>query len=61
MAKKVNDVSFEEAFQFIRKVGLAAHKYGSTSGRLEAFHNGQLVLRNGELQTDVAAGKPIRR
>ena len=33
MAKKVNDVSFEEAFQFIRKVGRAAHKYGSTSGR----------------------------
>ena len=40
MAKKVNDVSIEEAFQFIMKVGLAAHKYGSTFGRLEAFLNG---------------------
>ena len=30
-------VSFEEAWQFIVKVGLAAHRYGSTAGRLEMF------------------------
>lgn len=30
-------VSFEEAWQFIVKVGLAAHRYGSTAGRLESF------------------------
>ena len=30
-------VSFDEAWNFIVKVGVAAHKYGSTSGRLEAF------------------------
>lgn len=30
-------VSFDEAWNFILKVGVAAHKYGSTSGRLEAF------------------------
>ena len=32
-----NSVPFEDAFDFIRKVGMAAHKYGSTSGRLEGF------------------------
>jgi uncharacterized membrane protein YjjP (DUF1212 family) len=30
-------VSFEDAWQFIVRVGLAAHRYGSTSGRLESF------------------------
>jgi uncharacterized membrane protein YjjP (DUF1212 family) len=30
-------VSFEDAWQFIVKVGLAAHRYGSTAGRLESF------------------------
>ncbi len=30
-------VSFEAAWQFIVKVGLAAHRYGSTAGRLELF------------------------
>jgi uncharacterized membrane protein YjjP (DUF1212 family) len=30
-------IPFDEAFQFIKKVGLAAHKYGSTSGRLQFF------------------------
>ena len=30
-------VPFDEAFQFIKKVGLTAHKYGSASGRLESF------------------------
>ncbi len=30
-------VSFEDAWQFIFKVGLAAHRYGSTAGRLESF------------------------
>jgi uncharacterized membrane protein YjjP (DUF1212 family) len=30
-------VSFDDAWRFILKVGLAAHKYGSTSGRLESF------------------------
>ena len=30
-------VPFEEAWQFIVKVGLAAHRYGSTAGRLETF------------------------
>jgi uncharacterized membrane protein YjjP (DUF1212 family) len=30
-------VSFDDAWNFIMKVGLAAHKYGSTSGRLESF------------------------
>jgi uncharacterized membrane protein YjjP (DUF1212 family) len=33
-------VSFEEAWQFIVKVGLAAHRYGSTAGRLESFLTG---------------------
>jgi uncharacterized membrane protein YjjP (DUF1212 family) len=30
-------VPFEEAFQFIKKVGFTAHKYGSTSNRLEVY------------------------
>ena len=30
-------VSFEDAWRFIVKVGLAAHRYGSTAGRLESF------------------------
>ena len=30
-------VPFEDAWQFILRVGAAAHKYGSTSTRLEAF------------------------
>jgi uncharacterized membrane protein YjjP (DUF1212 family) len=30
-------VNFDEAWHFILKVGLAAHKYGSTSTRLEYF------------------------
>jgi len=30
-------VSFEEAWRFIKKVGIAAHKYGSTATRLESF------------------------
>ncbi|MDB4270863.1 threonine/serine exporter family protein [bacterium] len=30
-------VSFDEAWRFILKVGVAAHKYGSTSNRLEFF------------------------
>ena len=30
-------VSFEEAWQFIVKVGLAAHRYGSTAAHLESF------------------------
>ncbi len=30
-------VPFEDAWQFIVKVGLAAHRYGSTAGRLESF------------------------
>jgi uncharacterized membrane protein YjjP (DUF1212 family) len=33
-------VSFEDAWQFIVKVGLAAHRYGSTAGRLESFLQG---------------------
>jgi len=33
-------VSFEESWQFIVKVGLAAHRYGSTAGRLESFLSG---------------------
>ena len=30
-------VSFDDAWVFILKVGVAAHKYGSTSTRLESF------------------------
>jgi uncharacterized membrane protein YjjP (DUF1212 family) len=30
-------VPFADAWQFIVKVGLAAHRYGSTAGRLETF------------------------
>jgi uncharacterized membrane protein YjjP (DUF1212 family) len=30
-------ISFDDAWQFILKVGVAAHKYGSTSARLESF------------------------
>ena len=30
-------VPFQDAWQFIVKVGLAAHRYGSTAGRLESF------------------------
>ena len=30
-------VSFDQAWQFIRKVGVAAHKYGATTTRLESF------------------------
>jgi uncharacterized membrane protein YjjP (DUF1212 family) len=33
-------VSFEDAWRFIVKVGLAAHRYGSTAGRLESFLEG---------------------
>jgi len=33
-------VSFDDAWNFIIKVGLAAHKYGSTSGRLEFLLKG---------------------
>lgn len=31
------NVDFAEAWKFIVKVGLAAHRYGSTAGRLEGF------------------------
>ncbi|KOE77882.1 threonine/serine ThrE exporter family protein [Vibrio aestuarianus] len=34
---KPSDVSFEDAWQFIVKVGIAAHKYGSTATRIESF------------------------
>ncbi|ULQ51162.1 threonine/serine exporter family protein [Flavihumibacter fluvii] len=34
---KGSKVSFDDAWRFIVKVGLAAHKYGSTSGRLASF------------------------
>lgn len=30
-------VSFEDAWHFIIKIGLAAHRYGSTATRLESF------------------------
>ena len=30
-------VSFDDAWGFIKKVGIAAHNYGSTSARLESF------------------------
>ena len=30
-------VSFDEAWRFIKKVGIAAHNYGSASARLESF------------------------
>jgi len=33
-------VAFEDAWKFIVQVGLAAHRYGSTAGRLEAFLKG---------------------
>lgn len=33
------ETSFEDVLFFIKKVGLAAHKYGSTSARLESFLN----------------------
>jgi len=33
-------VSFDDAWNFIMKVGLAAHKYGATSGRLEFLLKG---------------------
>jgi uncharacterized membrane protein YjjP (DUF1212 family) len=33
-------VSFDDAWNFIMKVGLAAHKYGATSGRLEFLLRG---------------------
>lgn len=33
-------VSFEEAWRFIVKIGLAAHRYGSTASRLESFLEG---------------------
>ncbi len=36
-------VSFDEAWRFILKVGVAAHKYGSTSTRLESFLSGLSV------------------
>ena len=32
--------SFEEVYHFLQKVGVAAHKYGSTSTRLETFLDG---------------------
>lgn len=32
-----SNVSFEDAWQFIIRVGVAAHRYGSTAIRLEAF------------------------
>ena len=34
---KGSKVSFDDAWGFIKKVGIAAHKYGSTSARLESF------------------------
>ncbi|MBU1009996.1 MAG: threonine/serine exporter family protein [Bacteroidetes bacterium] len=34
---KGSKVSFDDAWGFINKVGIAAHKYGSTSARLESF------------------------
>jgi uncharacterized membrane protein YjjP (DUF1212 family) len=34
---EVPKVSFDDAWRFILKVGVAAHKYGSTSARLESF------------------------
>lgn len=40
------DDSFEEVFEIIKKVGITAHKYGSTSTRLEAFLN-ELASRFG--------------
>ncbi|MGS0693355.1 hypothetical protein [Shewanella sp. 0m-4] len=30
-------IAFDDALQFIIKVGLAAHKYGSTASRLQSF------------------------
>ena len=33
-------VSFDEAWEFIVKVGVAAHQYGSTSTRVEYFLSG---------------------
>jgi uncharacterized membrane protein YjjP (DUF1212 family) len=35
--KVLPKVGFEDAWKFIVKVGLAAHRYGSTAGRLEGF------------------------
>ena len=32
-----SEVSFDDAWRFILKVGVAAHKYGSTANRLESF------------------------
>ena len=37
---KTSKIPFEEAWRFILKVGVAAHKYGSTSTRLESFLTG---------------------
>jgi len=34
------NIPFDEAFHFIKKVALTAHKYGSASGRLESFLKG---------------------
>jgi len=34
---KGSKVSFDDAWRFIKKVGIAAHKYGSASARLESF------------------------
>ena len=39
MAEINKDYTFEVAFEFIKKVGLAAHKYGSTSYKIEDFLN----------------------
>ncbi len=36
-SSKGSKVSFDDAWGFIKKVGIAAHKYGSTSARLESF------------------------
>jgi uncharacterized membrane protein YjjB (DUF3815 family) len=44
---KASKVPFDEAWQFIVKVGLAAHRYGSTAGRLETFLVGlSMVVAN---------------
>jgi uncharacterized membrane protein YjjP (DUF1212 family) len=34
---KGSNVSFDDAWRFIKKVGIAAHKYGSASARMESF------------------------
>jgi hypothetical protein len=37
MRKNIRTSSFEDAWRFIVKVGVADHRYGSTATRLESF------------------------